>query len=47
MQNLRKTRFQVLERFANLVDLEKMLKHEYLDAQIGVDTEENQPSTVL
>ena len=30
----------------DLVDLEKMLQNEYLDARIGVDTEENEPSEV-
>ena len=28
------------------VDLEKILKNKYLDAKIGLDTEENEPSKV-
>ena len=35
-----------MQRNANLVDLENilMLKNEYLDAKIGVDPAENEPS---
>ena len=43
---LRNFGFRAVERVLNLVDLEKMLKNEYLDAKIGVDTEENEPSKV-
>ena len=32
-----------VQRFLNLVDLEKMLKNEYLVAKISVDTAENEP----
>ena len=32
-----------VQRFANLVDLEKMLQNAYFDAKIGFDTEENGP----
>ena len=38
--------FGAVRRCANLVDLEKMLKNEYLVANIGFDTEENEPSKV-
>ena len=40
--------FEAVRRCANIVDLEKklMLKHEYLVAKIGLDTEESEPSKV-
>ena len=38
--------FGAVQRIANLVDPEKCLKHEYLVAKIGLDTEENEPSKV-
>ena len=44
---LRKFGFRAVQRVLNLVDLKKMLKNDYLDAKIGVDTEENEPSKVL
>ena len=36
-----------MRRIANLVDLKKMLKNEYLVAKIVVDTAENEPSEVF
>ena len=39
-----------MQRCDNLVDIEKRCKNvfnEYLDAKIGVDTAENEPSKVL
>ena len=38
--------FGAVRRCANLVDLENALKNEYLVAKIGLDTDENEPSTV-
>ena len=38
--------FRGVQRCDNRVDLEKMLKNEYLLAKIGADTEENEPSKV-
>ena len=35
-----------VQRIANLVDLDKCLKNEYLVAKIGFDTEGNEPSKV-
>ena len=35
-----------VRRCVNLVDLEKMLKNEYLIAKIGFDIEEDEPSKV-
>ena len=36
-----------MQRIENLVDLEKTVQNEYLDAKIGVDTVENEPSKVV
>ena len=38
--------FGAVRRCANLVDLAKCLNNEYLVANIGFDTEENEPSKV-
>ena len=38
--------FGAVRRHVNLVDFEKMPKHEYLVAKIGFDTEENEPANV-
>ena len=38
--------FGAVRRCANLVDLAKCLKNEYLIAKNGFDTEENEPSKV-
>ena len=35
-----------MQRYANLLDLEKMLKNDYLVAKIGFDTAENELSKV-
>ena len=35
-----------VQRIANLVVLERMLKNAYLDAKIGFDAEENEPAKV-
>ena len=41
--------FRAVQRVLNLQSCrsQKMLKNEYLDAKIGVDTEENEPSKIL
>jgi len=48
-KNYEISEFGAVEKNANLVDLEKwfkILQNEYLDAKIGVDTAENEPSKV-
>ena len=44
---LRNFGFRSVQRVLILVDLKNCFKNEYLDAKIGVDTEENEPSKVL
>ena len=39
-------KFRAVQTCDNLVDFEKTLQNEYLDAKIGVDTAENEPSKV-
>ena len=39
--------YGAVQRYLKLVDLEKCEKNAYLDAKIGLDTEENEPSKVL
>ena len=46
MQKSAKFEFGAVQKNANLVDLEKCCKNEYLVAKIGVDTAENEPSKV-
>ncbi len=36
----------MVQKYENLVDLEKMLQNEYLVAKIDADTEENEPLKV-
>ena len=38
--------FGAVQKFVNLVDLEKMLQNEYLVANIGFDSAENEPLKV-
>ena len=41
MKNICKFEFAAMQRNANLIDLEKILKNDYLLAKIGADAEEN------
>ena len=38
--------FGAVQKCANIVDIREMLQDEYLDAKLGVDTDENETSKV-
>ena len=45
-ENLQEFEFEAMQRYVNLVDLEKCSKNNYLLAKISADTAENEPAKV-